>query len=322
MVGKLTQRYESDGLLLDAMLYPPPGQLVDIGGRKIHVYKQGTSGPTVILESGLAASSLSWRKVDSLIAKFATVYSYDRAGFGWSPYHSGPKVARELIEEMRRVMQAAAVPTPRIVVGHSFGGMMMRMYAAMYPDEVSGVVLVDALPPEEWFPLTPQRTHMLRRGVQLTTRGAWLARHGIVRFALRRLESGNMFIPRLFSALSGASGSGVASRFAEQIRKFPPETRGPIRAHWSRSTSFLAMSEYIAEIPASCAQAIVCPDLGDKPLIVLSAEQGRAGHLGRQAKLAKLSTRGDFRMIPGTSHWLMLEEPQAIADAVQDLLER
>ncbi|MBM3762552.1 MAG: alpha/beta hydrolase [Acidobacteria bacterium] len=319
MVGKLTQRYERDGLLLDSVLYPPPGQMVDIGERKIHVQKQGTGSPTVILEAGLAASSLSWRKIDTLIAKFATVYSYDRAGFGWSPYHAGPKVARELVEEMRLAMQAVGAPIPRIVVGHSFGGMMMRMYAAMYPEEVSGVILVDALPPEEWFPLTPQRTHMLRRGVELTSRGAWLARHGIVRFALRRLEGGNMFIPRLFSALSGASGSGVASRFSEQIRKFPPETRGAIRAHWCRSSSFRAMAEYIAEVPASCAQAIICPDLGDKPLIVLSAEHGRSGHQGRQAKLAKLSTRGDFRVISGSSHWMMLEEPQVIADAVEEL---
>lgn len=307
--------------MLDAMLYPPPGELVDIGGRVLHLHKQGHSGPPVILESGIAASSLSWRLVDREIARFATVYSYDRAGFGWSPYNDRPKVARELVEEMRLLMSTAGVPTPRIVVGHSFGGMMMRMYAAMYPEEVAGVVLVDALPAEEWFPLNPQRTHTLRRAVQLTSRGIWLARHGVVRFALRKLENGSQVLPQLFSFLSGAGKAGVPQRVAEQIQKFPPEIRSQIRAHWSRATSFQAMAEYLAELPASCAQAQVCPDLGDTPLIVLAAERGRSGHLARQAKLAKLSRRGDFRMCAGSTHWLMLDEPDTVVDAVRELVE-
>lgn len=114
MVGKLTQRYERDGLIMDEVLYPPPGQLVDIGGCKLHVHKQGTGPTIVILESGLAASSLSWSKVDTLIAKFATVYSYDRAGFGWSPYHPGPKVARELLK--RCASQCKPPARPRLAL--------------------------------------------------------------------------------------------------------------------------------------------------------------------------------------------------------------
>lgn len=302
------------------MLYPPPGTYVDLGGRKLHIQKQGGSGPPVILEAGIAASSLSWRLVDAEIARFAKVYSYDRAGFGWSPFSDRPKVARELIEEMRLAMQVACVPTPRIVVGHSFGGMMMRMYAAMYPEEVSGVVLVDALPPEEWFPLDTRRTMILRRAVKLTKRGAWLAQHGVVRFALRSLERGNQTIPKLFSVLSGAGSVGITQRLTGQIQKFPVEVQGQIRAHWSRSSSFHTMAEYLAELPASCAQALVCPDLGDIPLIVLSAEQAAPGHQGRQAKLAKLSSRADFRVIPGTTHWIMLDEPTAVIEAVRDLV--
>ncbi len=228
-------------------------------------------------------------------------------------------MARELVEELREVLAAAAVPAPRIVVGHSFGGMMMRMYAAMYPEEVAGVVLVDALPPEEWFPLDAQRTQMLRRGVELSRRGVWLARHGVVRLALRSLERGNGTVPRILSLLSGASSANVRQRVAGQILKFPREGRGMIRAHWSRASTFHTMAEYLLELPASCAQAMVCPDLGDKPLIVLSADQGRPGHQGRQARLAKLSRQGDYRLIPGTTHWLMLDAPVAVVDAVREL---
>lgn len=320
MVTKLAQRYERDGLALDLSLYPAPGFHVDLGGRTLHIQKQGQHGPPVILEAGIAASSLSWRLVDSQIAEFATVYSYDRAGFGWSPYYGGSKVARSLIEEMRLAMSLANVPLPRIVVGHSFGGMMMRMYAAMYPQEVSGVVLVDALPPEEWFPLDPRRTHTLRRAVQLTSRGTWLARHGVVRFALRSLERGNQTIPKLFSFLSGAGGVGVTQRLTGQIQKFPKDVQGQIRAHWSRSTSFHTMAEYLGDLPASCAQAMTCPALGETPLIVLAAEFGNPGHQGRQAQLAKLSTRGDYRTIRGATHWIMLDAPNAVVDAVRDLV--
>ena len=319
MVTKLVRRYEREGQIFDAVLYPAPGEFFDVGGRKLHIQKQGDSGPPVILEAGIAATILSWRLVDHEIAKFATVYSYDRGGLGWSPANDRPKIARELVEEMRLAMQAAGVPFPRIVVGHSFGGMMMRMYAAMYPEEVSGVVLVDALPAEEWFPLDERRTTMLRRAVNLTRRGVWLAEHGVVRFSLRALEGGNQSIPRLFSFLSGGGSVGLTQRVTTQIQKFPHAIRGQIRAHWSRPSSFLTMAEYLADLPASCAQAMVCPDLGDTPLIVLSAEHGQPGHQGRQAKLAKLSSRGDFRVIADSTHWLMLDAPEAIIEAVREL---
>ncbi len=319
MLSRYTRGYERRGLARDAALYPPPGQLVDIGGRILHVQKQGEGAATVVLEAGLAATSLSWKLVDKAMAEFATVYSYDRAGLGWSPYNARPKIARDLVEEMRLAMAAAGAATPRIVVGHSFGGMLMRMYAAMYPEEVSGVVLVDALSPEEWFPLTEQRTITLRRAAQLASRGAWLAEHGVVRYALTAVERGRWLVPKLLSLFSGAGGMGVAQRITGPIEKLPIDVRLRVKAHWSRSTSFRTMTEYLADLPASSAQAQLCPDLGDKPLIVVSAEHGQPGHPGQQAKLAKLSRRGDFRMIAGTGHWLMLDAPEAVIEAVRDM---
>ncbi|WP_080507895.1 alpha/beta fold hydrolase [Bryobacter aggregatus] len=320
MVTRLMRNYERNGLADDASLYPAPGALIDIGGRSLHIQKQGAGPATVVLEAGIAASSLSWRLVDAEIAKFATVYSYDRAGLGWSPYNDRPKIARDLIEEMRLVLTAAQVPTPRIVVGHSFGGMLMRMYASMYPEEVAGVVLVDALTAEEWFPLDSRRTRILQRATQLSRRGIWLAERGIVRFALHSVERGSWMIPSILSKLSGAGRMNVPQKISGQIQKLPPDVRRQVRAHWSRATSFRTMSEYLANLPASCAQAQLCPDLGGTPLIVLAAEQGDDGNQGRQAKLAKLSRRGDFRVVPGAGHWILLDKPQAVIEAVHDLV--
>ncbi len=319
MAVSFLRNYQRRGLARDAALYPAPGEMVDLGGRVLHVRRQGAGASTVILEGGFGASSLSWARVDREIGEFATVYSYDRAGLGWSPYNNRPKIARDLIEEMRLAMAAVGAPIPRVVVGHSFGGMLMRMYAAMYPEEVSGVVLVDALSPEDWFPLTARKTAMLRRAAQLSARGIWLAEHGVVRYALTSLERGSRLIPRMLGFFSGASGAGVHGRVAEQIRKFPIDVRLRAKAHWSRADSYRTMCEYLADLPASCAQAQLCPDLGDMPLIVLSAEHGETGHPGRQAKLAKLSTRGDYRMIEGSGHFIMLDNPQAVIEAVRDL---
>ncbi len=322
MVLPLGRQYERDGQVMDEVLHPPPGDFVEAEGNRYHVRRMGDTGPAVIFEAGIGATSISWTLVDHRVAQFARVYNYDRAGYGWSPANARPKVARDLMEQMRAAMNAAGAPLPRILVGHSFGGMMMRLYAAAYPEEVVGIVMVDALSPDEWFPLDFRRTLMLRRGVQLSRRGSWLAQRGIVRYALTKLEKGDSKWPRMFSLLGGASGAGVQKRIAHQIRKLPVEQWGPVRAHWSRSTSFDTLAEHLAELPASCAQARLVQDLGDLPLIVLSAEVGTPpGHLGRQAALAKLSRRGDFRQIPGATHWLMLDAPDAVVEAVREIAQ-
>lgn len=319
MLTWLGKRYQRDGLIVDDVLFPAPGELVG-GARKLHVHKQGSGAATVVLEAGIAASSLSWRSVDAKIAEFATVYSYDRAGFGWSPQHGGQKVARALVEELREALEAVGAPKPRVLVGHSFGGLMMRLYAAMYPEEVAGVVLVDALAPEEWFPLDARREMVLRRGAALARRAHWMAERGMVRFALKSFERGRRTLPRLFALFGGTGMEGQAARLFSQLRKLPVETWPVIRAHWSRAEGFQTMAEYLAELPASCMQASIAPGLGDLPLIVLAAEHGNPGHQGRQARLAKLSTRGDYRMVEGTGHWLMLDAPGVVVEAVREVV--
>lgn len=320
MVWALGKQYERDGQVMDAVLHPPPGDLLEAEGNRYHVRRLGEEGPAVVFEAGIGATSISWTLIEGRVAEFARVYNYDRAGYGWSPPNNRPKTARDLMEQMRAVLHAAGAPLPRILVGHSFGGMMMRLYAAAYPDEVAGMVMVDALSPDEWFPLDLRRTLMLRRGVQLSKRGSWLAQRGIVRYALQRLERGDSKWPKMLSWLGGASGVGVQRRIAHQIQKLPVEQWGPVRAHWSRATSFETLAAHLAELPASCAQARLVQSLGDLPLIVLAAEVGTPpGHLGRQAALARLSSRGDFRQVAGATHWLMLDAPDAVVEAVREI---
>src|SRR5205823_4076372 len=140
--------------------YPPPGRLVDIGGRRLHLYEQGDGSPTVVLESGLAASSLSWRPVQTEIAKFARVVSYDRAGLGWSDPAIEPPTLMRLVRDLDALLQNA--PPPYVMVGHSFGSAVVSAYCMHFGAKVGGLVHVDPMRPEAWDP------RMLARGVALS----------------------------------------------------------------------------------------------------------------------------------------------------------
>ncbi|MBI1790320.1 MAG: alpha/beta fold hydrolase, partial [Acidobacteria bacterium] len=141
--------YQAVGTALDKRRYPPPGRIVE----GMHLRVEGAGDPTVVLEAGIAATSLSWSRVQPEVAKFARVLSYDRAGLGWSGPASGPRTVDRLVAELRQLLAGAGLPGPYVLVGHSFGGLVARAFAARYPDEVAGLVLVDPVHPREWWPV-------------------------------------------------------------------------------------------------------------------------------------------------------------------------
>ncbi|HKO19536.1 MAG TPA: alpha/beta hydrolase, partial [Acidobacteriaceae bacterium] len=133
---------------LDLRENPPPGQLVDVGGYRMHIHCTGQGSPTVILDSGLADSSLSWFKVQPEIARFTRVCSYDRAGLGWSDESRYPRESKVFVEELHTLLRKAGINPPLILVGHSMGGFDVLLYADRYRDEVKGMILVDSAYPD------------------------------------------------------------------------------------------------------------------------------------------------------------------------------
>jgi len=131
--------------------YPAPGQLVDVGGYKMHIHCIGQGSPTVILESGSVEFSVNWVKVQPEIAKTTRVCSYDRAGFGWSEPSPHPRTAKKMTEELHTLLANANVQGPYVLVGHSMGGVLMRVYAHNNPDQVAGMVLVDSAHEEQFI---------------------------------------------------------------------------------------------------------------------------------------------------------------------------
>jgi len=128
---------------IDEWNYPPPGKLIDIGGYKLHIHCTGRGGPTVILDSGLGLSSIDWTLVQSKIAEFSQVCSYDRAGYGWSDESPYPRTSVQMMEELNTLLTEAGIPPPYILVGHSLGGINIRVFTNLYPEKVAGLVLID-----------------------------------------------------------------------------------------------------------------------------------------------------------------------------------
>ncbi len=133
----------------DAKTYPPPGQLVDVGGHRLHINCTGTGSPTVVIVSGLGDWSTSWGVVQPEVAKTTRVCTYDRAGLGWSDASSLPSDAAQFAKELHTLLQNANVPGPYVMVGHSLGGFIVRIFAHDYASEVAGVVLIDSMNPKQ-----------------------------------------------------------------------------------------------------------------------------------------------------------------------------
>jgi len=123
--------------------FPPPGQMIDAGGHRLHLYCRGEGAPVVLLESGLGATWVDWRLVVPEVARFTQVCVYDRAGYGWSDAGPAPRTGQRLAEELHRAATGAGLSGSRVLVGHSFGALVARLYAARFPAQAAGLVLVD-----------------------------------------------------------------------------------------------------------------------------------------------------------------------------------
>ncbi|HEX8228963.1 MAG TPA: alpha/beta hydrolase [Chloroflexia bacterium] len=252
--------------------------LVDIGGRHLFIRCMGEGSPTVILEHGMATESGSWAEVQQAVAQFTRVCAYDRAGRGTSDPAPTPRTSADMVADLHALLANAQVTGPYILVGNSLGGFNARIFAHTYPDEVVGLVLVDAMHQDQ---------------------------------------------------------------FARVEQALPPESPGEPEDFRAFRQSFTQDYKDPTKNPegfdqlASHEQARAVTSLGDLPMIVLAASEFRIripdprfGSFMQnmwhnlQRELAALSSNSRFVAVEDSGHFIQIDRPQAVIDAIQELVEQ
>jgi pimeloyl-ACP methyl ester carboxylesterase len=300
----------------------PPGQLVDVGGFRLHLNCTGEGSPAVVMDSALGGSSVSWLLVQPQLAELTRVCTYDRAGFGWSDRGPMPRTAGRIADELRVLLERAHVPPPFVVVGHSFGGLVMRIFAARYRSDVTGLVLVDPAHPEDWVKPAPKEQLKIDRGLRLCRHGAAAARHGVAHVVAALATVGAFGLARTIARIT--SGGGLRREdegILAPVWRLPAEARKPLRQFWTQEKFYEALGSQIEFICVSAAETLdaSAEGYGDLPLITISSTDPGDYRLRQQDALAVLSTQGRHVVAKNSGHWVPLDEPATVVDAIRDI---
>jgi pimeloyl-ACP methyl ester carboxylesterase len=307
--------------------FPPPGKLVDVGGWRLHLNCAGevrASQPTVILEAGVGDFSVEWSLVQPGVAQFARVCSYDRAGDGWSDLGPHPRTLRQVVYELHTLIEKGGVKPPLVLVGHSYGGWLVRLYASTYPAEVAGMVLVEAGADNPWRILPDGK---LARSSDLVKRNPIPAVK--VSGSLRVSD----IPPEALSQMKAGAQMLAQSPNEPPRDKLPPDAQR-MRAWALAQVGHIAAAvnpvehEELAGLRAERAKGE--HPLGDMPLIVLtrgiSEEKGPDGkafeteHRRGHAAMAAMSRNGKLIIATRSGHHVQLDEPELVVKAIRDAL--
>jgi len=310
--------YQLIGASRDRRRFTAPGRWVEIErGQKLYVVEKGSGGPAVLFEAGIAATNLNWHHIQTRVSSFTTTASYDRIGLGWSSPCRTLRTPGNISAELHTMLESAGIRPPYILVGHSFGGLVMRRYAAMYPEEVAGVVLVDPMRCEEWPPLNPDKQSMIDRGKKLSRYAIPIARFGLARLAVTSLlcRSG-----RLSGHLADAGGIGarhVLKRVTEEVGKMPREVWPVIAAHWSRPSYYAGMQRHVEAVPDTVREMQDADPIRDIPVLVLTP--GKSTALSEQC-LGKIGDNVRQVIATESAHWIHLDEPELVVDSIREMV--
>lgn len=301
--------------------FAPPGRLVSIGPHRLHLYCLGSGSPVVLFDAALGGSSLSWTFVQPAVAGVTTACVYDRAGFGWSDAGPIPRTASRLADELHALIAAAGLQGPFVLVGHSFGGLTIRLFAARYPALVAGLVFVDPAHPEDWIDPPPEQRDRILRGARLCRHGVLAARLGIASLVAALASAGAVDLAR---GIAATASRRTLRRDDEEIlapvTKLPMETRRMLRWMWTQPRFFEALGSQIENVCASAAEVDPAPRFADLPLVTISATDASARRRQLQEALAGRSMTGRHVIASNSGHWIPLDEPDTIVQAIKDVV--
>ena len=272
-----------------------PGRSIDVGGHSLHLHCTGTGSPTVVLQAGGGEMSSNMGWIAPRVAADTRVCVYDRAGRGWSEPVSSPQDASQIATDLNTLLRRGNVPGPYLLAGHSFGGLYVLTYAARYPDQVDGMVLVDTTAPR---PTPPATTSDQPSGYDLLGRVSTLVS-----------TSARLGLTRLYAPI-------------EEDGSLPPESGDEYRASLITGSNLRSTIDEYAQANTSMAEAGAFTDFGAKPLVVLTAGTGSdAAWIATHRRLAKMSTNSVQRIIKGAKHEDLIADEKDSTATSQAILD-
>jgi len=320
--GLASAGYQSYGMARDRCRYLPPGDLVDIGGRKLHLLMTPGAGPPLVIIAALGNPAIDWLGVQRGLAPEMPVVVYDRGGIGWSDPGPRPRTAGRMADELHALLTAARIEPPYVLAGHSLGGLIALIYTARHREHVAGLALIDSshpdmhkrLPAREWFTSGP--------GQELLRAAQWrLAPLGLARLA---------------------DDLGIRRHISDRARRiYPPDVAAAGRAFMLSSRQRRADVSELAHVSQSCNEARAClADLGTLPLAVITSSEHDPGHAPGshadrkrshwytttwsvlQAELAELSRNSSHTVAEHAGHYIHRDDPGLMIGILRDLVFR
>jgi pimeloyl-ACP methyl ester carboxylesterase len=289
--------YQAVATVLDKRNFPPPGKLVDADGCLLHLQSAGSGTPTVVLEAGLGGMSSVWAWVQPETAKFCHVVSYDRAGLGWSATDITPRTAVLAALRLRSLLQSINAIPPFVLVGHSMGGLFIRIFADLFPDDVAGLVLVDASHPDQHSRSSAIETHMSS--------------------GFRMLKGVPM--------LAGAGFIRLTNYFGAWIEGLPDPQAAEALAFLSSYRHLRTTRDESLVWDAVCAEVRSGRGLGNKPLAVVTAGKDiLPGQPELQGELAALSSNSIHLAVKGATHVSLVTHRQhalVVVEAIRQVIQ-
>ncbi|WP_339219245.1 alpha/beta hydrolase [Paenibacillus sp. FSL H8-0332] len=287
--------------------YPAPGQLVDAGGYNLHIRQLGTGAPTIILEAGSGETSLSWGDIPEQLAEHATVVTYDRAGYAWSEQADTERSGANIVRELHTALKNADFPGPYLMVGHSLGGMYARLFTQTYPDEVTGLVLIDARPENDDRETKPILAAENMAGNPSASLLSLLKRSGALRLFQDQL-------------LAGLVAEQDRAQFINVIS----------------TPAYFAAKEQEAALASSTEDVIRGQHFGSLPVKVIArglpqdyASFGISGEGGRrleaiwqegQRNMLKLSSNSELIVAENSGHMVIHDQPELVVQTIRRML--
>jgi pimeloyl-ACP methyl ester carboxylesterase len=291
---------------------PPVGRLVDVGGYRLHLACQGKGSPTVVMEAAIGEAGPLWSPVQPTVAKLTRACVYDRAGYGWSDPSPKPRTAAVMVEELHTLLGNAAVSGPYVLVGHSLGGLLVRLYAARYPQEVAGLVLVDSAHEEQYLRAPKEIREVLP---QFEEQGRQQLEGLKALIASGSLDAAMLPVPPQLPAAAAETFRALVAASPKHIKTLIAEQQAVQAIHAELAAARITSLSDLPLVVLSHGQPMAMPDLPDA---MNQAYEQVWQQL--QAELAGLSSRGRLVVAHDSGHYLQLERPELVTDAIAEVV--